>query len=73
MILRSRPQNVGNEVRAKGLADVVVVATIVAVVVDAVVDLLQTLAELTSLPSLELGLHMALALLCRRALAIFFA
>jgi hypothetical protein len=54
MILWSRLQNVGNEVKAKGLVEVVVVATIVAVVMEAVVDLLQTLAELTSLPSLEL-------------------
>jgi hypothetical protein len=49
----SRLQNFGNEVKAQGLVKVVVVATIVAVVVEAVVDLLQTLADLTPLPSLE--------------------
>jgi hypothetical protein len=37
-----------------GLVGVVVVPTIVEVVVEAVVDLLQTLAKLTSPPSLEL-------------------
>jgi predicted ABC-type exoprotein transport system permease subunit len=54
MILWSRLQNVGKEMKAKGLIEVVAVATIVAVVVEAVVDLLQSHAELTSLPSLEL-------------------
>jgi hypothetical protein len=53
-ILWSRRQNVGNEVKAQSSVEVVVLATIVAVVVEAVFDLLQTMADLTSLSSLEL-------------------
>jgi hypothetical protein len=51
-ILWSRRQNVGNEVKAQGLVEVEVV--VVAVMVEAVFDLLQTMVELTALPSLEL-------------------
>jgi hypothetical protein len=53
-ILWSRRRNVGSSVRDQGLVEAVVVAMIVEVVVEAVVDLLQTLAELTYVPSLEL-------------------
>jgi hypothetical protein len=53
-ILWSRRQNVGNEERAQGLIENVDVVTVVVVLVEAVVNLLQTLAELTSLPSVEL-------------------
>jgi hypothetical protein len=56
-ILWSRLQNVGNEERTHDLDEVVVVETTVVVVMEAVVGLLQTHAELTSLPSLELKLH----------------
>jgi hypothetical protein len=54
MVLWSRLENVGNEVKAQGLVEVMVAATILAVVVKAVVDVLQTMAESTSLPPLEL-------------------
>jgi hypothetical protein len=53
-ILWSRRRNVGNEVRDHGLVEDVVVVMIVEVVVAAVVDLIQTFAEWTSPPSLEL-------------------
>jgi hypothetical protein len=52
-ILWSRRQNVGNEERAHGLVEVEDVGTIV-VVVMAAVDLLQPLAELTSMLSPKL-------------------
>jgi hypothetical protein len=48
--LWSRHRNVGNEVKDQGLVEVEVVV----MDVKAVVDLLQTLAELISTPSLEL-------------------
>jgi hypothetical protein len=41
-------------VRIHGLIEDVVVAMIVEVVVEAAVDILKTMAELTSVPSLEL-------------------
>jgi hypothetical protein len=53
-ILWSRRQNVGSEERAQGLVEVVNVVAIVVVLVEAMVDLLQTLADMTLLPSLEL-------------------
>jgi hypothetical protein len=49
-MLWSRHLNVGNEVKDKGLVEVVQAE----VDVEAVVDLLQTLAKLTLTPSLEL-------------------
>jgi hypothetical protein len=51
MIRWSRPQDVGNKAKYHGLDKVVVVAMKAVV---AVVQLLQTLAKLTSTPSLEL-------------------
>jgi hypothetical protein len=50
MISWSRRRNVGNEVKGKGLVEVVVEVMDVA----AVVELLQTLTELIPTPSLEL-------------------
>jgi hypothetical protein len=53
-ILWSRRQDVGNVDKALGLVEVVAVVTIEVVVMEAVVDLLQPLAELTSLLSPEI-------------------
>jgi hypothetical protein len=54
MILWLRRRNVSNEVKDRGLVEVVVVAMIVEAVVEGVVvELLQTLAELISTPSPE--------------------
>jgi hypothetical protein len=46
----SRHRNVDNKVKGRGLVEVVVVA----MGVEAVAELLQTMAELTSTPSMEL-------------------